>query len=220
MVDLADASVVAILTRAPSAPGKSRLFAAIGCPPDPSLTTALLLDTLDAATIPGTRRVIAVEPAAACDEVRALAPGVEVMPQADGTLGDRMAAAMGRLLGRGARAVALVGSDLPDLPPQAIASAFARLQQDPAALVLGPAHDGGYYLIAATCVPPVFAGVEWGGRRVLDQTLELARQAGIAVHLLDSATDVDDISTLAAVQARRTSAWWRTHSGSTRRPAI
>ena len=212
MVGVADASVAAILTRAPSAGGKSRLFSALGRPADPSLLEAMLLDTLDGANAPDVSRVVAVEPAAACDEVRAIVPAdVQVLPQAPGTLGDRMAALMRALFDRGARAVALLGSDLPDLQPRVLATAFDLLAHEPDALVLGPAADGGYYLIAATAVPPVFDGVEWGSDRVLSATLAAARARNIKVRFLDVLRDVDSPADLDAVTARRTAAWHQTH---------
>ena len=211
MVDLAGAAVVAVLTRAPSSGGKSRLFAGLGCPPDPALLTALLLDTVDAAARAGVKRVVAVEPASACDEVRALLPALDVMPQIEGSLGARMAATMRALFDRGARSVALIGSDLPDMPAQALTDAVAALDADPDLIVLGPASDGGYYLVAATQVPPVFDGVEWGSSRVLAQTIELAEQHGRHVRLLDRADDVDTVADLRQVTARRTRAWVATH---------
>ena len=96
MVDAADAPVVAVLTRAPSSGGKTRLFASLGLPPDPALLTALLLDTLDGAAAPGVRRVVAVTPPESCDEVRRIVGDVEVMPQPHGDLGDRMRGVMAR----------------------------------------------------------------------------------------------------------------------------
>jgi rSAM/selenodomain-associated transferase 1 len=210
MVGMAGASVAAILTRAPAAGGKSRLFRALGRPADPALLEALLLDTLDGAYAPGISRVVAVEPAAACDQVRAIVPAdVEVLPQASGTLGDRMAALMRNLFDRGARAVALLGSDLPDLQPKVVATAFDLLAREPDVLVLGPASDGGYYLIAATAVPPVFEGMEWGSDRVMSDTLAAARARNIRIRRLDGMRDVDTPADLDAVIAPRTAAWRR-----------
>ena len=209
-MDVAGASVAAILTRAPSAGGKSRLFGALGRPVDPALLTALLLDTLDGAEVPGVSRMVAVEPAGACDEVRAIVPaGVQVLPQAAGTLGERMAALMGELFGRGAGAVALLGSDLPDLQPRVISAAFDLLAREPDLLAIGPARDGGYYLIAATAVPDVFTGVDWGSDRVLAQTLAAAKARNIRVRLLDRMRDVDTPADLHAANGRRTAAWRR-----------
>ena len=207
MVDLAGARVVAILTRAPSTGGKSRLFGELRRPPDPALLTALLLDTLDGVAAAGVTRLIAVEPAEACDEVRALVPDVEVIAQQTGTLGERMASVMGATLARGASAVAVVGSDLPDLPPPVVTEAFRALEQDPEAVVIGPATDGGYYLIAATRVPPVFDRIEWGTSEVLERTLAEAHRRGLRVHLLPVRPDVDEVAELVRVVAPRTRAW-------------
>lgn len=212
MVDLAGAAVVAVLTRAPSSGGKSRLFAALRRDPDPSLLAALLLDTLDAAALPGVVRVVAVDPPQACGEVRALAPGIEVIPQIMGTLGERMEALLRTLLARGARAVALVGSDLPDLDPAMIAAAFHTLAANPDRLVLGPALDGGYYLIGATAAPDVFRDVPWGTGDVLAQTVAEAERLGLVVQLLDPLGDVDTVEDLRRVRASRTRAWVRRHT--------
>jgi rSAM/selenodomain-associated transferase 1 len=216
VVDVSEARVVAVLARAPSAPGKRRLFAALGVPPDPALRAALLLDTLDGVAASGVRRVVAVEPAASVREVRALVPpDVDVMPQAAGDLGARMRAVMADLFARGALAVAVVGSDLPDIHPGLIGQAFSALGAGKGApgggggggLVLGPAEDGGYYLVAATRLPPVFDRIAWGSARVLDETLSAAAAAGLFVHLIDAFRDVDDVPALLAVRAPRTAAW-------------
>jgi rSAM/selenodomain-associated transferase 1 len=211
MVDAADAPVLAVLTRAPSSGGKTRLFASLGLPSDPALLDALLLDTLDGAAVPGVRRVVAVTPADGCDEVRRITENVDVMPQPDGDLGERMRAVMAALFAGGAPAVALIGSDLPHLIPAIVAEAFALAARDPDALVLGPAADGGYYLIAAQRLPEVFAGIDWGSARVRLQTERAAAANGFTVHHLQPMSDVDGADQLrqaaASGLARRTAAW-------------
>jgi rSAM/selenodomain-associated transferase 1 len=211
MVDAADAPVVALLTRAPSSGGKTRLFTSLGVPFDAGLLSALLLDTLDGAEVPGVRRVVAVTPPEACDEVRRLVGDVEVMPQGNGTLGDRMRTVMAALLSRGAPAVALIGSDLPHLTPSSVGEAFALVARDPDALVLGPATDGGYYLIAAQRLPDVFSGIEWGSARVRAQTEHAAVEDGFRVYHLATMADVDTSDHLrlasASGLARRTATW-------------
>jgi rSAM/selenodomain-associated transferase 1 len=220
----ARAAVVAVLTRAPRSGGKSRLFAALGAPPDPRLATALLLDTLDAAASPAWTQVVFVEPAAACDEVRALVPSeVRVMPQREGDLGQRMRGAMDDLFAEDARAVAIIGSDLPEIERRAIREAFDLLQREPRAVVLGPAHDGGYYLLAATRTPDLFRGIEWGSAHVLDMTLAAARAYGAPVHCVEAAADIDTLADLGRIMrtcaaAASRVAWrtraWVTASGS------
>jgi uncharacterized protein len=214
MVDVADTPVVAILTRAPSARGKTRLFASLGLPPDPSLLTALLLDTLDGTVAPGVRRVVAVTPAAGCDEVRHIIddPVIDIVPQAAGSLGERMRALMAALFAGGSGAVVLTGSDVPQITPSIVEEALALVAHDRNSLVLGPAADGGYYLIAAQRMPDVFANVAWSTSAVLDQTMRSAANAGFRVRLLNELADVDTADELQrAAQsgcASRTRAWW------------
>jgi rSAM/selenodomain-associated transferase 1 len=213
MVGASPAPVVAILTRAPASGGKTRLFTSLGVPTDPVLLTALLLDTLDGAAAPGVRRVIAVTPPEACDDVRRIAGGVEVMPQPAGDLGDRMRGVMTALFAGGAPAVAVIGSDVPHLPPATVVEAFSRLSRDPGTLVLGPAADGGYYLLASTRVPEVFAGIEWGSARARAQTEAAAAKDGFTVHHLATMSDVDSADDLrracASGRGRRTAEWAR-----------
>ena len=229
MVDIAGA-ILAVLTRAPSSGGKSRLFQALGIQPDAELLRCLLLDTLDGATLAALRRVIAVTPGSACDEVRAIvrdasrqsmssptprAASLEVMPQIEGDLGARMQAVMATLFREGATAVALIGSDLPHIVPDAIAETFDVLAHDRDTLVLGPASDGGYYLIASSRVPDVFTGIEWGSDRVFARTIEAATIESFRVHRLPVLSDVDTVDDLRAAaasgRALRTAAWTRTH---------
>ena len=120
---------------------------------------------------------------------------------------------MASLFAGGASIVVLVGSDLPDITTSTIGDAIAMLRSEPASLVLGPAHDGGYYLIAATTTPNVFDGVEWGSPRVLAQTRSVAERQGLRVQLIDWLRDVDTADDLRAVRAPRTRAWLADREG-------
>jgi rSAM/selenodomain-associated transferase 1 len=99
--------------------------------------------------------------------------------------------------------VAAVGSDHPLLPVERVEEAFARLAAG-APVVLGPAEDGGYYLIGArreALDPRLFAGVPWSGPRVLAVTLERCAELGLEPALLPSAADVDTPEDLARLAA-------------------
>ena len=225
MVGAAQADIVGVLTRAPSAGGKSRLFAALGRPCDPALLSALLLDTVDATDLPHVARIAAVTPADCQDEIRGLLPAdVEVIGQGEGDIGLRMRTLMHDLFERGARRVVLIGSDLPALSRGHLAEAFTRLATDPDVLVLGPATDGGYYLIGATRLPPVFEGIDWGTSRVLAQTRDAARRAGLHVDLLAPLADVDTVDDLraaaAGLAAPRTAQWARSNGIVTSRGSV
>jgi rSAM/selenodomain-associated transferase 1 len=113
-----------------------------------------------------------------------------VVPQGPGSLGLRMQRQMLRGCREGAGAVVLIGSDLPELTAADLLAAFRALEQ--ASLVLGPAGDGGYWLIGRRRpAPQIFAGIDWGSDRVLEQTLGQARRAGLSMALLAERDDLD-----------------------------
>jgi rSAM/selenodomain-associated transferase 1 len=102
--------------------------------------------------------------------------------------------------------VAAVGSDHPDLQRERVEEAFRALAAG-AGVVLGPASDGGYYLVGArreTLSPRLFADIAWSGPTVFAQTLERCRELGVEPHLLPPGDDVDtpsDLERLAATLA-------------------
>jgi rSAM/selenodomain-associated transferase 1 len=121
--------------------------------------------------------------------------GFELRAQAGADLGARMAAAIADELADGASAVVLVGTDSPTLPGAYLQRAAAWLGDD-AEVVLGPAADGGYYLVGARRpLPQLFAaGISWGTPQVLPATLLRLRElaaAGTRVALLPFFYDVD-----------------------------
>jgi uncharacterized protein len=97
------------------------------------------------------------------------------------------------VLAAGYDAVCLIDSDSPTLPRAALEAAAAALRQRGERIVLGPADDGGYYLIGMTAAHPrLFTGIDWSTDRVLAQTMRLAREAELEVVLLQRWYDVDD----------------------------
>ncbi|HYC21668.1 MAG TPA: TIGR04282 family arsenosugar biosynthesis glycosyltransferase [Candidatus Bathyarchaeia archaeon] len=104
-------------------------------------------------------------------------------------LGARMHEAFRSMRKAGWRRVAIIGSDSPQIPLATVERAFALL--DGADLVLGPAEDGGYYLIAMREPHDVFAGIEWGSRSVLRATRARALRLGLRVAELEPSFDVD-----------------------------
>ncbi|MEA2625203.1 MAG: uncharacterized protein QOD06_1248 [Candidatus Binatota bacterium] len=120
-------------------------------------------------------------------------PGGRAFPQSRGDLGERMRAAFEAAFGRGYRTVALVGSDLPHLTRERVREAC---RYDSGRITIGPAEDGGYYLIAGSTVPPVFDAIEWGQDDVLDRTLMRLRRSECAFRLLPADYDVDDVHDL------------------------
>ena len=122
--------------------------------------------------------------------------GSECIPQGEGDLGARMRRAFETLLDRGYSKVVLIGTDMPTLPLDYIEEAFTLLDEHP--VVLGPAMDGGYYLLGLrTMIPEIFDGIDWRTSQVLQQTSErLVRRDIQPVCLLpwydvDNAAEVD-----------------------------
>lgn len=114
----------------------------------------------------------------------------DYQPQGDGDLGRRMAIAFETTLEAGTQSVVIIGSDCPDLNAQLMMQAFQALEQHD--LVLGPARDGGYYLIGLRrLIPELFTGISWSTTEVLQQTMNIAQKLELAVASLPLLSDVD-----------------------------
>jgi uncharacterized protein len=130
-------------------------------------------------------------PDAAADEIRLwLQLTWQSRPQGSGDLGARMDRAFVETFAAGAQRVAIIGSDCPSVDLQDIDAAWAGLSQND--LVLGPAGDGGYWLIALRQPQPsLFQNMEWSTSSVLAETLVRAQKAGLRYSLLRQLADVD-----------------------------
>ena len=118
-----------------------------------------------------------------------------VVLQGGGGLGLRLQRQFQRAAREGCRRVVLIGSDLPLLEAADLEGAFAALEQRPA--VLGPACDGGYWLIGLRRpAPALMAGIAWGSDQVLAQTLAAMARHGLEPALLAPKTDLDWASDL------------------------
>ncbi|BCA54689.1 hypothetical protein W02_18290 [Nitrospira sp. KM1] len=124
--------------------------------------------------------------------------GVPLIEQSGDTLGARMHRGFSEMFDRGYRNVMIVGTDVPSLPLEHYAHALRLLTDHD--LVLGPAVDGGYYLIGLTAPSPwLFEDIPWSTDRVLSLTRERAHQRGISTALLAPWRDVDTIDDLRAL---------------------
>lgn len=128
------------------------------------------------------------------------AAGIKVVVlQGQGSLGVRLARQFQRAFRAGARQVLLIGTDLPLLEGADLATAFAELEHSP--LVLGPATDGGYWLIGlCRPEPALLCGIDWGSSAVLKQTLQLASQCRLEPTLMALRSDLDRAGDLAPWQ--------------------
>lgn len=210
--------VVAVMARAPSAQGKTRLIRELGPCDGAALRLALVRDTLESLAALEAEKAVLYTPPECETELRALTPFPAVfLPQRGATLGERMRDGAHDLLASGFDAVVLIGSDLPTLPPSHVAAAFGILARRSQSVVLGPAEDGGYYLIGLTqSRPQLFERIPWGTPLVLQRTREAAGALGIAVEMLPAWYDIDSASDLQLLgqcagqpdaAARHTRAW-------------
>ena len=119
--------------------------------------------------------------------------GWTAVPQGGGDLGERM----DRAITEAQCPAILIGSDCPEINLKDIATTREALKKND--VVLGPAVDGGYWLIGlqAPC-PALFNGIQWSTKNVLRETLTSSEKAGLSVHLLRELADVDTIEDWAA----------------------
>lgn len=121
--------------------------------------------------------------------------GFSYCHQGSGDIGLRMERALKDAFGQGSEAVVIIGSDIPDITTNIILMAFEALNQND--LALGPAADGGYYLIGVHRKTfrywnsQLFSDISWGTDKVLPQTLSIAHKLGLHYVLLDTLRDVD-----------------------------
>ena len=182
-------SVLGIFAKLP-APGavKTRL----GGPPQrgAEVARAFLLDVLERTGSIDAERIVVFAPADAREEMaRLVGPGIALVPQSSGDLGERLGRFIGDRLDAGAGRVVVIGTDSPTLPAALIARAFEELAH--ADLVLGPATDGGYYLVGCRRRLPIFDGIAWSRDTVLAETVARLTDPRWSLALLPPWYDVD-----------------------------
>jgi uncharacterized protein len=220
-------TAVGVMARAPSAAGKTRLAPHLSAGRLCALRSALLADTLAAVEHFPDVFIFFTPDEAAMEFASIGGAAKARVAQGSGDLGARMLAAVRHLLeARGHGAALLIGSDIPLLTADHLADAVDTLRasaersasvssragsgqsQGPgsvqagersadAGVVLGPADDGGYYLIGMTHAHAgLFEGIAWGTDSVLTDTLRAAERIGVDARLVRSAYDVDTIEDL------------------------
>lgn len=179
--------------------------------PTPGATKTRLIPTHGAERAAEIAREMTVRTLAMCDELAALrlctfavrTTGAEpsafralfgphhcFQDQGAGDLGRRLHTAAADAFAEGARKMVVVGTDCPDLQASHLIDAFARLDTND--VVVGPAQDGGYYLIGLRRMHShIFAGIDWGTVSVLEQTRQRAASLGASIDLLPTLRDVD-----------------------------
>jgi len=178
---------------------KTRLASTIGAELAALLYSEFIRATFSLAQqIKAAARFVTFTPAEKERALRELFPGpFQWFAQIDSAdLGARIHHAVRRVQQIGYSQVLTIGTDSPSLPAEYFDQAAAALETHD--LVLGPATDGGYYLIGLNDapLPELFTGIDWSTERVLHQTLTRAEQLRMSAHLLPSWYDVDDLATL------------------------
>jgi rSAM/selenodomain-associated transferase 1 len=181
---------------------KTRLVPPLSPQQAAALYECFLRDTIDLVRrVPDVHRVVVYSPPEARNYFAGVAPGFEYYQQCGPDLGARLEDALTHYLSLGYRQVAAMNSDGPTLPPPYLEGAFGALNGE-ADVVLGPSHDGGYYLIGLKHpAPRLLREVRMSTPHVTTDTLTLAAEEGLKVTLLPTWYDVDDAQSLARLKA-------------------
>jgi uncharacterized protein len=183
--------VLIIFTRYPI-PGeaKTRLIPALGAAGAAQLQRRMTQQTI--ATAQQTTHPIQIQfCGGTIDELRSwLGDKLGYAAQADGDLGDRMAQAFDQGFAAGHDRVVIIGTDCPGIDRTILDQAFTALESHD--LVLGPAADGGYYLIGLRrAIPELFQSIAWSTDTVRAKTLEIATALNLTYALLPELSDID-----------------------------
>jgi rSAM/selenodomain-associated transferase 1 len=142
-------------------------------------------------------RTLVFTPEDARAEIERWLPGESLAVQEGADLGERMSRAFASAFAAGARRVAIIGTDVPAAGREHTMEALRSL--DDHDVVLGPTHDGGYYLIALDRPrPALFQSIPWSTPSVLPATAERAGVLGLTVRMLDPLRDIDTVGDLKA----------------------
>jgi rSAM/selenodomain-associated transferase 1 len=189
-----------VMAKAPR-PGKvkTRLSPPMTLEQTAALNVCFLRDTTEnLATIPGSAGLISYTPVGDEALFAGLLPDTFglVLQRGDG-FGERLLAAALDILAIGYGAVCLIDSDSPTVPAAAFEQAVQALAAPGDRIVLGPSHDGGYYLIGMKQPHrEPFERIAWSTGSVCQETLERCTEANLEVVLLPTWYDVDDAATL------------------------
>lgn len=181
---------------------KTRLAAALGEKRAAQLYEAFVIDVANQLRCTADERFLCYAPAdaSAREYFRRLAAAeFRIWPQPESPLGVRMENFFHHAFELGARNVVLIGSDSPTLPASLIDRAFRELEQND--VVVGPATDGGYYLVGQRlCSRPLFDEVDWSSPHVLEQTMQHVQRLNLRLALLSPWYDVDTVDDLLLVR--------------------
>ena len=190
---------------------KTRLARTIGDTAARALYADMAADTLQwARKLNNCRKTVFFAPRGELETCRELLSAdciqPPLQPQERGNLGNRMQAAFSFMFEQGANSAVLIGSDCPLLDGKITGTAFTALKKND--LVLGPASDGGYYLIGLRHpVPELFRFREWSHSGVLQATIAAGRKLNLDIDFLPTLSDIDQGEDLAQLGKDLLAAW-------------
>jgi hypothetical protein len=183
---------------------KTRLSRSIGEAAAAELQQTFLRSLLSRFSAAADRLSLLAWPPSRQAEFRRIAPdGWDIAAQAAGDLGTKLSTCFQTQLTDVPQRLVAIGADSPDLPADFVTQAFDLLENY--RVVLGPATDGGYYLIGMSQFVPLFDQIEWGTPRVWAQTSARLRDERIEFACLPPWSDVDHWDDLIALRERLTS---------------
>lgn len=199
---MSDKQIVLLFIKAPlMGQVKSRLAADVGEEIALGLYKNFVLDMINTLEESGHFFRICYHPPKEEKAVSAwLGPYYPYMPQLGNDLGAKMGGAFNRIFSEGFDSGVLIGSDVPDMPSTMVQEAFESLKHSD--VVIGPAADGGYYLVGFnqdSFLPRVFDGIPWSTNTVYQETIRILQAASMRVHYLPRWRDVDALGDLRAL---------------------
>jgi uncharacterized protein len=203
---------IAVMAKA-SAPGstKTRLVSPLTCSEAAAFNTAFLKDAAQNILTAGRRASIAGymaygPPGGATFLRENIPPEFGLFEASSPNFGDCLCSAICELLKRSHCSAIVLNSDSPTLPTALLLEAAEVLARPGDQVVLGPATDGGYYLLGLKKPHRrLFEDIAWSSSRVAEQTFERAKELGLKLHLLAPWYDVDDAEGLERLDVEITS---------------
>jgi len=196
--------VVAIMAKAPRVGEvKTRLCPPLSPPEAAALYRGFLLDKIE--QVRGLREIspaVAYTPPDGRTVFEQLAPEFTLVPQRGGDLGSRLANSFDLLLAKGYAGALAIDSDTPTLPTWHLQEASRLIARPEIDVVLGPAEDGGYYLIGLRNLHrDLFEDMAWSTARILPETIRRAEAKGLTVACVPPWFDVDTPEDLERLKA-------------------
>ena len=126
-------------------------------------------------------------------EFQKIFPNIKLIPQTGKTLGERMHQIFKKILKK-YKTWLIIGSDIPTINKTAINKTIKQLKNND--VVIGPAYDGGYYLIGMKKPINIFSNIHWSTKKVLQETINKTKQNKLTYYLISKKRDIDTIQDL------------------------